>query len=117
MLAREGGWRKGCPTLEGPDLTQEPDSLGKLKELRMVERSGAGSMDGQEGWKGSWGQAQNGLLLRIEDAVLETMGSDGGGLAGEADGWHKQAILATLRVVGLGDPPLLDRHFKCIMRQ
>lgn len=46
--AREGGWRKGCPMFEGPDLTQEPDSLEKLKELR----------DGGKEWGREYGWAR-----------------------------------------------------------
>lgn len=46
VLAREGSWRKGCPVLGGPGLTQEPDSLEKLKELRVDGKE----WGKEEGW-------------------------------------------------------------------
>lgn len=52
VLAREGGWRKGCPMPEGPDLTQEPDSLEKLKELRGWRGVGKGVWLGKKGEQG-----------------------------------------------------------------
>lgn len=67
VLAREGGWRRGCLTCGRPSPNPGAWLFGNSKELRDGEMEGERRKEGQEGGKGSWGQTQKGLSGPAKD--------------------------------------------------